>query len=101
VDEVQIVDTTLRDGDIGLWWAYGMRTAMMLPTLRHMDEAGFDSKEFFLSLRFKKSVRERIGMGNQLKITSGVWTPLVTKGDVPPPLETPVILCLPQGVGFH
>jgi len=57
LDEVRIVDTTLRDGDISLW-AYGMTTGMMLPALRHMDEAGFDSMEFFLSLRFKKFVRE-------------------------------------------
>ena len=57
MDEVRIVDTTLRDGDISLW-AYGMTTGMMLPELRHMDEAGFDSMEFFLSLRFKKFVRE-------------------------------------------
>jgi oxaloacetate decarboxylase alpha subunit len=57
MDEVRIVDTTLRDGDISLW-AYGMTTGMMLPALRHMDEAGFDSMEFFLSLRFKKFVRE-------------------------------------------
>jgi oxaloacetate decarboxylase alpha subunit len=57
VDEVRIVDTTLRDGDISLW-AYGMTTGMMLPVLRHMDEAGFESMEFFLSLRFKKFVRE-------------------------------------------
>jgi len=57
MDEIQIVDTTLRDGDISLW-AYGMTTGMMLPALRHMDEAGFDSMEFFLSLRFKKFVRE-------------------------------------------
>jgi oxaloacetate decarboxylase (Na+ extruding) subunit alpha len=57
VDEIRIVDTTLRDGDISLW-AYGMTTGMMLPALRHMDEAGFDSMEFFLSLRFKKFVRE-------------------------------------------
>jgi oxaloacetate decarboxylase alpha subunit len=35
-----------------------MTTSMMLPALRHMDEAGFDSMEFFLSLRFKKFVRE-------------------------------------------
>jgi len=42
VDEVRIVDTTLRDGDISLW-AYGMTTGMMLPALRHLDEAGFDS----------------------------------------------------------
>jgi oxaloacetate decarboxylase alpha subunit len=57
MDEVRIVDTTLRDGDISLW-AYGMTTGMMLPALRHMDKAGFDSMEFFLSLRFKKFVRE-------------------------------------------
>ena len=57
MDEIRIVDTTLRDGDISLW-AYGMTTGMMLPALRHMDEAGFDSMEFFLSLRFKKFVRE-------------------------------------------
>jgi oxaloacetate decarboxylase alpha subunit len=55
--DIRIVDTTLRDGDISLW-AYGMTTGMMLPVLRHMDEAGFDSMEFFLSLRFKKFVRE-------------------------------------------
>jgi len=57
MEEIHIVDTTLRDGDISLW-AYGMTTGMMLPALRHMDEAGFDSMEFFLSLRFKKFVRE-------------------------------------------
>jgi oxaloacetate decarboxylase alpha subunit len=57
MEEIRIVDTTLRDGDISLW-AYGMTTGMMLPALRHMDEAGFDSMEFFLSLRFKKFVRE-------------------------------------------
>ena len=57
LDEIRIVDTTLRDGDISLW-AYGMTTGMMLPALRSMDDAGFDSMEFFLSLRLKKFVRE-------------------------------------------
>jgi len=57
LDEIRIVDTTLRDGDISLW-AYGMTTGMMLPALRPMDDAGFDSMEFFLSLRLKKFVRE-------------------------------------------
>ena len=57
MNEVRIVDTTLRDGDISLW-AYGMTTGMMLPALRPMDDAGFDSMEFFLSLRLKKFVRE-------------------------------------------
>jgi pyruvate/oxaloacetate carboxyltransferase len=32
MDEVRIVDTTLRDGDISLW-AYGLTTGMMLPAL--------------------------------------------------------------------
>jgi pyruvate/oxaloacetate carboxyltransferase len=41
MDEIKIVDTMLRDGDISLW-AYGMTTGMMLPALSHMDEAGFD-----------------------------------------------------------
>jgi oxaloacetate decarboxylase alpha subunit len=45
-DEIHIVDTTLRDGDISLW-AYGMTTRMMLPALRPMDDADFDSMEFF------------------------------------------------------
>ena len=57
MEEIRVVDTTLRDGDISLW-AYGMTTGMMLPALRHMDRAGFDSMEFFLSLRLKKFVRE-------------------------------------------
>ncbi|HEX7231604.1 MAG TPA: biotin carboxyl carrier protein [Candidatus Binatia bacterium] len=57
MNEVRIVDTTLRDGDISLW-AYGMTTGMMLPALHPMDNAGFDSMEFFLSLRLKKFVRE-------------------------------------------
>src|ERR1044071_300342 len=35
-----------------------MTTGMMLPALRPMDDAGFDSMEFFLSLRLKKFVRE-------------------------------------------
>src|ERR1041384_6403108 len=57
MNEVRIVDTTLRDGDISLW-AYGMTTGMMLPALGPMDDARFDSMEFFLSLRLKKFVRE-------------------------------------------
>jgi pyruvate/oxaloacetate carboxyltransferase len=59
VDEVRIVDTTLRDGDISLW-AYGMTTGMMLPALLHLDEAGFDSMVTFvptISLNFDSLVR--------------------------------------------
>jgi oxaloacetate decarboxylase alpha subunit len=58
MDEIRIVDTTLRDGNTSLW-AHGMTTGMMHPTLRHMDQAGFDAMEFFVSGRFKKVIREQ------------------------------------------
>ena len=58
MDEILIVDTTLRDGNTSLW-AHNMTTGMMHPVLRHMDRAGFDSMEFFVSGRFKKVVREQ------------------------------------------
>ncbi len=58
MDEIRIVDTTLRDGNTSLW-AHNMTTGMMHPALRHMDQAGFDGMEFFVSGRFKKVVREQ------------------------------------------
>ena len=64
MDEIRIVDTTLRDGDISLW-AYGMTTGMMLPALRHMDRAGLRFHGIFLSLRFKNScasTRRSVGL---------------------------------------
>jgi len=57
-DEIRIIDTTLRDGNTSLW-AHNMTTGMMHPVLRHMDQAGFDGMEFFVSGRFKKVVREQ------------------------------------------
>ena len=56
-DEVQFIDTTVRDGNQSLW-ALNMKIGAMLPALTHMDEAGFESMEFFLSVIFKKYVRE-------------------------------------------
>ena len=56
-DEVRFIDTTLRDGNQSLW-ALNMRVGAMLPAAPHMDEAGFESMEFFLSVIFKKYVRE-------------------------------------------
>ena len=47
MEEMRIVDTTLRDGDISLW-AYGMTTGMMLPALRHLDRGGFRLHGVFL-----------------------------------------------------
>ena len=56
-DEVRFIDTTVRDGNQSLW-ALNMRIGTMLPALPYMDEAGFESMEFFLSVIFKKYVRE-------------------------------------------
>jgi oxaloacetate decarboxylase alpha subunit len=56
-DEVRFIDTTLRDGNQSLW-ALNMRVGAMLPAAPHMDQAGFESMEFFLSVIFKKYVRE-------------------------------------------
>src|SRR5581483_11121527 len=58
MEEIRIVDTTLRDGNTSLW-AHNMTTGMMHPVLRHMDQAGFEAMEFFVSGRFKKVVREQ------------------------------------------
>jgi oxaloacetate decarboxylase alpha subunit len=57
MEEIRIVDTTLRDGNTSLW-AHNMTTGMMAPTLPHMDQAGFDAMEFFVMGRIKKVVRE-------------------------------------------
>jgi len=57
LEEVHIVDTTLRDGNTSLW-AHGMTTGMMLAVLPHVDRAGFDAMEFFVGGRLKKVVRE-------------------------------------------
>lgn len=55
--EVQIVDTTIRDGQASLW-AMNMRTRHMLPLMPHLDAAGFDSMEFLATgSRLKKFVR--------------------------------------------
>ncbi len=59
MDEIKIVDTTLRDGNTSLW-AHNMTTGMMHPVLRHMDQAGFDAMEFFVAGRFKKVIREQL-----------------------------------------
>jgi len=56
-DEVHFIDTTLRDGNQSLW-ALNMRVGAMLPAASQMDLAGFESMEFFLSVIFKKYVRE-------------------------------------------
>jgi oxaloacetate decarboxylase alpha subunit len=57
MNDIRIVDTTLRDGTLSLW-ALSMTTGMMLPALPHLDRAGFESMEFFNTGNLKKFVRE-------------------------------------------
>jgi oxaloacetate decarboxylase alpha subunit len=57
MSEIHFVDTTLRDGQQSLW-ALGMKTGAMLPIVPQMDRIGFESMEFFVSIMFKKYVRE-------------------------------------------
>src|ERR671918_1064983 len=56
-NEVRFIDTTVRDGNQSLW-ALNMKVGAMLPAAEHMDRAGFESMEFFLSVMFKKYARE-------------------------------------------
>ena len=71
MNEIRFVDTTLRDGQQSLW-ALGMRTEAMLGIAEQMDRCGFESMEFFLSMMFKKYVRE-------LKENPWEWLRLGTK----------------------
>src|SRR3990172_5025541 len=57
MSEIHFVDTTLRDGQQSLW-ALGMKTGAMLAIAEQMDQAGFESIEFFVSIMIKKYVRE-------------------------------------------
>jgi len=57
MEEIRFVDTTIRDGHQSLW-AERMRTGMMLPIARRLDEAGFDAIELLSGSHIKKAVRE-------------------------------------------
>ena len=57
MSEIHFVDTTLRDGQQSLW-ALGMKTGAMLAIAEPMDQAQFESIEFFVSIMIKKYVRE-------------------------------------------
>ena len=54
MDEIRFVDTTIRDGHQSLW-AERMRTGMMLPIARRLDEAGFDAIELLSGSHIKKA----------------------------------------------
>jgi oxaloacetate decarboxylase alpha subunit len=56
-NEIRIIDTTLRDGQLSLW-ALGMRTGAMLAIAEQMDQCGFESMEFFGFAGYIKYVRE-------------------------------------------
>src|SRR3990172_10383706 len=57
MNEVNFIDTTLRDGQMSLW-ATGMRTDMILPVAATMDQAGFAAIEIMATRFEKKMVRE-------------------------------------------
>jgi len=57
MDDIHIIDTTLRDGQLSLW-ALGMRTGAMLAIAKQMDQCGFQSMEFFGFAGYIKFVRE-------------------------------------------
>jgi oxaloacetate decarboxylase alpha subunit len=57
VSDVRFIDTTVRDGNQSLW-ALNMRTDAMLDAAGYIDQAGFEAAEFFVTVQFKKMVRE-------------------------------------------
>lgn len=58
MDEIRLVDTTLRDGQQSLW-ACRMRTGAMLPAMPDLDSAGFDAMEFSCPyITFPRGVRD-------------------------------------------
>ena len=57
MNELHIIDTTLRDGHLSLC-TLGMRTGAMLAIAEQMDQCGFQSMEFFGFAGYIKYVRE-------------------------------------------
>ena len=58
MSDIHFIDTTLRDGNQSLW-ALNMPIGAMLPIAEQLDQAGFESIEFFTCVTFKKYVHER------------------------------------------
>jgi oxaloacetate decarboxylase alpha subunit len=57
VRRVELVDTTLRDGNQSLWSATGLTTQMILDVAEDMDRAGFQSLDFITSTHMGTAVR--------------------------------------------
>jgi oxaloacetate decarboxylase alpha subunit len=57
MEEIRFVDTTVRDGQQSLW-ALAMRTGMMLPILKTLDDAGFDAIELNAAGTEKRIIRD-------------------------------------------
>jgi oxaloacetate decarboxylase alpha subunit len=57
MNQINFVDTTVRDGSLSLW-ALGMRTGAMLAIAEQMDRCGFESIEFFGFAGYIKYVKE-------------------------------------------
>ena len=57
MSDIRFIDTTVRDGNQSLW-ALNMRTDAMLQAADYIDQAGFEAVEFFVTVQFKKLVRE-------------------------------------------
>ncbi len=56
MQEIKVIDTTLRDAHQSLW-ATRMTTAMMLPVAERMDRAGFEAIDLMSAIQFDVCVR--------------------------------------------
>lgn len=61
---IELIDTTVRDGNQSLWGATGLKTAMMLQIAPVMDRVGFSTIDFTTSTHMAVAVRyQRKSMG--------------------------------------
>lgn len=56
-DEINFIDTTVRDGNQSLWDATGITTAMILSIAPVMDRIGFKAVDFMTSMHMAVSIR--------------------------------------------
>jgi len=57
VRPVELIDTTVRDGNQSLWSATGMTTRMILDVAADLDRAGFRALDFITSTHMGTAVR--------------------------------------------